>query len=105
MCHRYAGEARDIKPALECKKASLESGKIRIDELAVRIGVHTGTVVAGNMGSQHTMKYGVVGDAVNVAARLEQLNNETHTRILISEVYSRLTPSCRTWRRRRVTLP
>ena len=48
----------------------------QIDELAVRIGVHTGTVVAGNMGSQHTMKYGVVGDAVNVAARLEQLNNE-----------------------------
>ena len=63
-----------------------------IEELSVRIGVHTGMVIAGNMGSQHTMKYGVVGDTVNVAARLEQLNNQTDTSILVSaEVYEAMS--------------
>jgi adenylate cyclase len=64
-----------------------------IDELSIRIGVHTGKVIAGNLGSQQTMKYGVVGDTVNVASRLEQLNNRTDTSILISEeVYQTLDP-------------
>ena len=55
-----------------------------IDRLSMRIGIHSGTVIAGNVGSQRTMKYGIVGDAVNVAARLEALNNHTKTRILIT---------------------
>lgn len=49
------------------------------------VGIHTGTVVAGNLGSRTHMKYGVVGDTVNVAARLEALNKELDSAILISE--------------------
>ena len=61
-------------------------------ELQCRIGLHSGVVVAGNMGSLQRMKYGVVGDVVNVAARLEALNKILHTRILLSpETYSALS--------------
>ncbi|PKN57869.1 MAG: hypothetical protein CVU56_08555 [Deltaproteobacteria bacterium HGW-Deltaproteobacteria-14] len=54
-------------------------------ELMTRVGIHTGTVVAGNIGSRTRMKYGVLGDVVNVAARLEQLNKQLQTSILFSQ--------------------
>ncbi len=63
----------------------------RIDTLAERIGIHTGPVVAGNLGGTTRMKYAVIGDSVNVAARLEALNKELDTDVLVSEqVYSHL---------------
>lgn len=51
-----------------------------------RVGIHTGTVIAGNIGSATRMKYAIVGDAVNVAARLEQLNKQLETEVLLSSV-------------------
>lgn len=56
-----------------------------LDSLAMRVGIHTGQVVAGNLGSSHRMKYAVIGDAVNVAARLEALNKTLDTELLISD--------------------
>ena len=67
--------------------------EVGFDDLSARTGLHTGRVIAGNMGSRDSMRYGVVGDPVNVAARLEALNKELDTTILISaEVYARLPP-------------
>ncbi|MEB3204844.1 MAG: adenylate/guanylate cyclase domain-containing protein [Candidatus Sericytochromatia bacterium] len=60
--------------------------------LSIRIGINTGGVIAGNLGGRERMKFAVVGDAVNVAARLEALNKELGTRLCVSdEARSRMT--------------
>ena len=52
--------------------------------LNVRMGIHSDAVLVGNIGSKERMSYTVMGDGVNIAARLEGTNKEFHTRILIS---------------------
>ncbi|MBI5500381.1 MAG: HAMP domain-containing protein [Deltaproteobacteria bacterium] len=63
-----------------------------LPELEARIGIHTGLVVAGSLGSPSRMKYGVIGDNVNIAARLEALNKGLETSILASGDVVRLLP-------------
>ena len=63
-----------------------------IDKITARTGVHTGGVIAGNIGSDRMLQYSTIGDTVNVASRLEQANKEFSTSILFShEIYSSLT--------------
>lgn len=73
-----------VKAALEIQKL-LKGRTFAGIPLRTRIGVNTGEVIAGNVGAGDRINYTVHGDAVNLAARLEQLNKQHGTLVLISE--------------------
>jgi adenylate cyclase len=57
-------------------------GRPQID---IGVGINSGPVLIGNMGSKHRFNYTIMGDSVNLASRLEGLNKEFATRLIISE--------------------
>jgi adenylate cyclase len=68
----------------ELNKEVLEK-KMSPSPLLTRIGINTGDMVAGNMGTDKKMNYTIMGDAVNLASRLEGANKQYGTWILASE--------------------
>lgn len=75
---RAVAAARDMLTAMEANNAG------HAWPLRIGIGVHMGAVVAGNVGSPRRKEYTVIGDTVNFAARLEALNKEFSSQLLIS---------------------
>ena len=76
---------RAILAALEMRQTMAKMGKEALPHrmLEIRLGINTGTVVAGNFGSPRRMDYTVIGDVVNTASRLEKMAKRNQ--ILIGE--------------------
>jgi adenylate cyclase len=82
---------RTCMSAVAIKRTEKELNKIIQEEglssvpLLTRIGINTGDMVAGNMGTENKMNYTIMGNAVNLAARLEGVNKQYGTWILATE--------------------
>ena len=82
---------RACTAALKMKKIESELNRQFLDDkiapapLLTRLGINTGDMVVGNMGTDRKMDYTIIGDSVNLAARLEGVNKQYGTWICVSE--------------------
>jgi adenylate cyclase len=71
--------------AIRTAKCGAEMVEQVIGEFRTGAGFHTGEVIIGNVGSSDKLEFTVLGNTVNLASRLESLNKEAKTRLLMSE--------------------
>jgi adenylate cyclase len=87
-----------IDAALEMRKRlsrlNLELSNRGFPPLRHGIGIHSGKVVAANIGSAQRLSYALVGETVNIASRIQELNKDFGTDILLSETVLQCIDQC-----------
>ncbi|CAM2939076.1 guanylate cyclase [Legionella steigerwaltii] len=82
-CHHAA------RAALRCQKKLDELNKIwqqkGKEAFFTRIGIHMGDAIVGNLGSSERLNYTAIGDTINTASRLENINKNYGTKIIVSD--------------------
>ncbi len=85
-----------------CKAVALLDAKVAAETVAagrhhrpidIGVGISRGEVFVGNIGSQHRFDYSIIGDTVNVAARLEEATKLLGVSILVSEAVTEAAPN------------
>src|SRR5262249_9408751 len=77
--------AAALQAALDIQGALAQSGALSKAGLRTRLGINTGTVIGVTIGAGTRLNYTLLGDAVNIASRVEQLNKQFGTLILATE--------------------
>jgi adenylate cyclase len=80
--HAAAAACDMVRELGELNRKWAAEGRARLD---IGVGINSGEMIAGNIGSSSIMSYTVIGDNVNLGSRLESLNKEYATRIIISD--------------------
>ena len=80
--HAVAAAVDMVKELRELNRKWAAAGEVELD---IGIGVNSGDMIAGNIGSSSIMSYTVIGDNVNLGSRLESLNKQYGSRIIISD--------------------
>jgi adenylate cyclase len=104
------GALRAVRAGLEMIEAIQKLGpylqKLYQKSFQIRVGLHYGEVVAGTLGAPGNKKMTVIGDAVNLANRIEAANKQAGTKFLISaDVYSLIKDHILIGQSLRLTLP
>ncbi|HEX8988548.1 MAG TPA: cache domain-containing protein [Rhodocyclaceae bacterium] len=82
--HAYRACVAAMRVLRGMQRLNEEWARQGLGPLHVRIGIHSDSVLVGNIGSSERMSYTVMGDGVNIASRLEGLNKEFGTRVCVS---------------------
>lgn len=85
LTNEHDGPAEAVRSALDMMKKCMANNDTYGLPIKMGIGIHSGEVIIGNIGSEERLEYTVIGDAVNVAARIEGITKDLDVPLLISK--------------------